>query len=138
MKRVRKSSKADTQVLTQPFPSSSTKRRLFSGAFDPTKECVATSQQKKKAFRSKVQVLFVDELDCSIPCGKYRKELAASDKKLEFVQNMLSLGVKSTMLEGFKHLPGFTNFTLLEADQSGKLNVSNTQEPDGQYIIESA
>ena len=48
---------------------------------------------------------------------------------------MSSSEVKCAVLEGFKHFPTFTGFTLLESDIHGKLHVSKQQDPD---IIESA
>ena len=145
-KKVVKPSGTDTKVLRQLFPSSSSyvKKRPFSKVFNPASECVAMPQQKKKkAFRmkpSKVQLIMVNNPDQGIPRGKSRRELVAEEriKKIDFRRNMSSLEVKNIIVQGFKHLPAFTGFTLLEADQQGKLHSSGNQQPDGEYIIESA
>lgn len=89
---------------------------------------------------SNVQVLMLRDLNHGIPRGKYRKYLATDEriKKLEFTRSMSSSQVKTVISEGFKHLPGFSEFVLLEADSHGQLHMSKNQKPDGQYIIESA
>lgn len=89
---------------------------------------------------SQVQVLMLEDPDRGIPRGKFRKEITANEriKKLEFRRNMSSSEVKNVVLRGFQHLPSLVGFTLLEADHHGRLHVSENQNPDGQYIIESA
>jgi len=75
-KRVGKPSEADARVLSKLFPSSSAceRKRPLSTAFDPTKECVALPQQKKKkAARvkpSNVQVVIMHDTDVCVPKQK--------------------------------------------------------------------
>ena len=46
--------------------------------------------------------------------------------------------MKNSVLWGFPHLEDLSGFTLLEADQSGKLAQSANQTPNGEYIITDA
>ena len=75
-----------------------------------------------------------------VPRGKSRKVLDHNErvKKIEFRREMSSLEVKNSILRGFKHLEDLSGFTLLEADQSGKLTQSANQTPNGEYIITDA
>ena len=136
--------KARSKILSRLFPSSVScppKRPLK--AFDPASECVALSQhKKKKAFKSKpsnVQVIMVYDKS-TIPRGKPRKMLESQGKvqKIELRREMCSREVNNCVLRSFKHINDLIGFTLLEADQSGKLQPSQNQEPDGEYMIVDA
>ena len=144
-KATAKPSSTDARVLSQLFPSSSSRpmKRSSQKAFDPSAECVAYQQQKKKkAFKSKpsnVIVILVSDPSV-VPRGKSRKKLEHDErvKKIEFRREMLSFEVKNLVLRGFKHIENLVGFTLLEADQGGKLHPSGNQAPNGEYIIVDA
>lgn len=71
-------SKANARLLSNLFPST-TGMRKRSNSFDPTEECVAVAQQKKKKkaiqLRTcKVKVMLVDASK-GVPKGRIRREL---------------------------------------------------------------
>ena len=143
-KRVGKPSSTDAKILSRLFPSSVSrpaKRPLK--AFDPSSECVALSQHKKrKAFKSKpsnIQVIMVCNQSV-IPRGKLRKHLEKEGKvqKIEFRRELSSREVVNSVLRSFKHVNDLIGFNLLEADQGGRLHPSQNREPDGEYLIVDA
>ena len=132
--------------MRELFPSSSApKRPKLSGAFDPTRTCVALHQkQKKKAVRSKpskVTVIVVQDASKGVPRGKNRKKLqeAGHIAKLEFMRDMSTLQVKNTIISGFQHL-SLASFIYLTCDSenSHMLRADIKQEKDGELIVNAA
>lgn len=108
--RVKKLSPADA-ALHQLFAASSTPRKHLN-TFDPTRECVALAQKKKKkAARvkpNKLTIIALQEQDVKrrIPRGKYMQSLATEDRvqKLEFHRNMTPLEVQNILIRGFQSI----------------------------------
>ena len=119
-------------------------KRPLTKAFDPSTECVALPQQKrKKAFKTKpsnIQLVMVLDPSSGVPKGKSRKILEKQERvrKVEFRREMSFYEVQNCIFQGFSHLQNLVGFTFLEADQGGKLHPSKNQEPDGEYMIVDA
>ena len=123
--------------MTQLFPSSSTlKRPHLSEAFDPTWQCVAFQQQKKKkaarAKPSQVTVMLVPKGTKNVPRGKHRKSLI--QKKVQIFRTMSSLEVKRTIVKSFTDLQ--SSFVYMNVDTTHKFTKDAVQNKDGNTIVD--
>lgn len=130
-------SKVNARLLSNLFPSTAGTRKR-SNSFDPTEECVAASQQKKKkkAIRlrtCKVKVMLVDASK-GVPKGKTRRELREKEleKTMDLKRNMSFQEVKNVILRAF----GICGFIVLSSTAESKLNVATNQQPTGDEVIE--
>lgn len=102
--KLKRLSKPDVQVLKSLYPSTSaTKRPRFT--FDPSAECVAAAQQKKKkaAVRFKSSKITVIAVDGKKPIlkGKWRKELKKGlEQVIEVKRNFTSQQIKNEIYYG--------------------------------------
>ncbi len=127
------------KALSNLFPSSKQYERI--SAFDPTKECIATSQQKKKKSASRgikpvtVQVILLPKLASLIlPKGKKRKLLLSEERILNIhVKRTVSpLELRSMISHAFEQQK-ISEFEYLEAS-GGMLVVSTDQSPGGTIV----
>ena len=89
VKRIKKPSLVQAKLLGSLFPSSQSSPQKRSLAFDPTAECVVTSQQKKKKKGiknsrnriCKVSCFLVSNLERGVPRGNYRIDLKKNGKE---------------------------------------------------------
>ena len=137
--KIKQPSKADAQVLRNLFPASGPSRKR-SYTFDPTSQCVAADQQrkKKKAIRnrvSKVTILQVNNVARGIPKGKYRRELKKDGQEVvvKLKRNMSAREVKNSLIRGTK----LSNYQILAPSQVGKLVYAENQDPTGDEVIEN-
>ena len=139
----------EAKVLSELFPSSSSVQKRPLKVFDPTAECVALPQQKKKkAARQKslsVDVFLLPRFSRNVPKRKDRKALkdAKRNKKISITRQMSTQQVKNTILRefgtDFTHLK---NFTVLECEANNllkhasfELNGSNIAERRGTLYL---
>jgi len=92
----------------------------------------AIQQQKKKASRPKptvIEVFILPSCQNKIPRGTERKNLKDSEKckKITIYRQMSELEMKNTILREFSHIPGFTDFILLECEANNTLKQSMHQ-----------
>ena len=135
---------ASARVLSKLFPSStsSTASKRASG-FDPTKECVAAPQQKKKkkAVRTRpvtVSVTVVKNPKQGVPKGKKRKEEVVREQrtqKIQVTRSMSSREVRNEITRAFKHLP-LKAFQIMESTTGGNLFEAKNQSPNGADLVE--
>ena len=123
-------------AMSQLFPSSSTvpKRPRLSDAFDPTLQCVAFNQQrKKKAVRAKITMMLVPNGSKVVPRGKHRKSLMQN--KIEIYRTMSALEVKRTIRNSFTSLQA-SSFVYLRVDAAQKFSNDTTQDKDGNAMAD--
>lgn len=143
--RVKKLNQVDAASLRQLFPASSSTPRKRPSTFDPTRECVALAQKKKKkAARvkpSKLTIIALREQDVKrgVPRGKYRQSLATEDRvqKLEFHRNMTPLEVQNILIRGFQSIK-LGQYRVLTVDSTGLLVDNDNQSPGGDALISDA
>ena len=87
---------------------------------------------QKKAFTSNVQVVMVSDPSV-LPRGKPRKMLE-HDERYSFGGRCRVVKLKIQCCDA----SSIVGFTLLEADQGGKLHPSENQAPNGVYVIVDA
>ena len=136
MSSLKKPTGACAKSLTQLFPS--TKHEKLK-SFDPTKECVALPQQKKKKASSRVtkaisvQVVLLPKLaTLMVPKGRKRKLLSCSNrvKTIELKRTDSPHVVRSTILQAFQGLSDFEFLTI----NGGTLTVASEQSPRGEIV----
>jgi len=132
---LKKPTKANAEVLSSLFPTTSAQKRSSKSTFDPTDECVAALSQKKKAIQcksTKVTVLLVDPAK-GIPKSKYRRELKENgcEEVIEIKRNMTFDQVNSEILKSF----GTTDYKILHP-KDGKLILGSNQTPTGDELVE--
>ena len=144
--KVRKPPEGVASKLRELFPSSRgvIPQKRPTSVFDPLSECVAESQKRNKKSIShrvkprKVKVVLLEKYATRVPRRAIRKKLtdAARIKKVELRRNMSAPQVKASIIHHFKHLPNFTSYTMLVANQMGHLTCAAHQKLDGNSIID--
>ncbi len=141
-----KPSEAEKKRLAKLFPSSSGSKLKLpakrSAAFDPTAECVAAPQQKKKKAAVQVirpvsrDVILMKQIPTSVPKLNQRKDLKRElrQQTLLFTRRMSSLQVNNVIVRGFRHLK-VTGVVHLECGKDLKFHIAENQEPDGTVIL---
>ena len=108
----------ERRELSSLFPSSRP-TCSYKRPFDPSAECVALPQQKKKKAAgiglraiSREVVVFRNV----VPIKKFRSELNNERRiqNLKFKRSMTPSQVKSVIIDGFRHIHGFSRFQYLE------------------------
>ena len=123
---------SEQKELSNLFPSSratSSSKRVF----DPTADCVAYPQQKKKAAGAGMsatcrEVVLMKAFRKMVPIKKLRSELKTERwiQSLQFNWAMTPSAVKEVIMDGFKHIQGFCSYQYLE-NSSSKLSVASNQ-----------
>jgi len=134
------------KAIATLFPAcsvSSSKRRKF----DPTEECVADTQhKKKKASNAKYKgrakaltVVVLKEMPTTIPRGPLQKRLEATGckKDLYFHCIMSEKEVNDVILDGFENI-GIKRFRYLMSMKDNTFAVAKKQGLDGNAIIQLA
>ncbi len=142
--KVKKLSPAHASALHKMFPSSVSRPKKQSAAFDPTEDCVFLSEQKKKkksTSRNKptlINVVVVDRHRRIVPRGLYKTELENAQRflKVTLQRNMSAAAVQTAIQQASRHL-NIRAFIVLECE-GGKLVEAATQSPDGDSVIDSA
>lgn len=144
--KVRKPPEGVASKLREMFPSSRgmVPQKRPSSVFDPLSECVAESQKRKKKSANQrlkprnVTVVVLEKYVPRVPQRAARKKLNDADriKKVELRRNMSIPQVKASITRAFQHLPNFSRYTMLVANQSGYLAVAPHQPLDGNSIID--
>ena len=148
--RVKKPTEAEAKALASYFPSSSMSRSSSSrkhsvDLFDPSGECVALPQQKKKKAASKgnpkptvVTVVLMEKFSMRVPKGKVRQKLYSEGRiqSVSLRRTMSFLQVKNAIIRAFTRFQ-LSHFTILECDQ-GCHNLSRAcvQEIDGEKVLQ--
>ena len=137
----------EAKVLSELFPSSSVTQKRPLKSFDPTAECVALPQQKKKkaATRQKFKstdVFMLPKFSRNILKNKERKALkcAKRNKKIMINHQMSALQVKNVIRREFaKDHPQLKDFIALECEANNllkyasyEINGTNLAERKGQ------
>ena len=139
--KIRKPTVVEKKALAACFPSSSQppKRSL---TFDPTADCVAEPQKKKKkASQPKpvnVNVILLKRMQKYIPRGGARKKLQSQGRimKVALNRNLSAQQVKNAILKAFKGIKGLKEFTTLECTKSNRLQLSSVHELTGELAVE--
>ena len=133
---------SERKELSNLFPSSratSSSKRVF----DPTADCVALPQQKKKkaagaAMRATCrEVVLMKAFRKMVPIKKLRSELKTERRiqSLQFNRAMTPSAVKEVIMDGFKHIQGFCSYQYLQ-NSSSNLSVASNQEFNGAAVID--
>lgn len=139
--RVKRPSETEAKALASLFPSS-TRKRPNQPSFDPTAECVALSQQKKKKRASKgkpstVRVVLLKSFTKVVPKGKRRQLLLSKGrvKPVKFLRSMGYLEVKDAIFCAFQEF-NLSSFVVLDTTESGHhLTKAKEQDINGDVAI---
>ena len=134
-------SNSERRELSSLFPSSRP-TCSYKRPFDPSAECVALPQQKKKKAAGiglraiSREVVVMKEFRNVVPIKKFRSELKNERRiqNLKFKRSMTPSQVKSVIIDGFRHIHGFSRFQYLE-NTSNSLSISPNQEFDGAAVV---
>lgn len=135
-------SDANVKALARLFPACSSGRKKRS--FDPTSDCVATEQQRKKKAatphakgRSKcLKVVLLKEFPACVPKGGLRVRLTKMGrvKDISFTRILSNVEVESIILNRFEDL-GVKKFKFLQACKDNSLKLAENQTLDGNSTI---
>ena len=141
-KKLSAPSNSERRELSNLFPSSRA-TGSYKRVFDPTAECLALPQQKKKKAAGLVlrptsrEVVLMKAFRSVVPIKKFRSELKSERRiqSLQFKRTMSPEEVKQVIIRGFHHIQGFSSFQYLE-NSSNNLSIASNQEYDGVTVIE--
>ena len=142
-KKLSSPTNSERQQLANLFPSSRA-GCSYKRAFDPTAECVALPQQKKKKAAgastqaTNREVVLMKSFRSTVPIKKFRSELKKERRiqTLQFKRSMTPLQVKNVIIRGFQHIiTRMFNFQYLE-NTFYSLSVSPNQEYAGAAVID--
>ena len=130
----------EAQTLANLFPSSSTVKRSPS-AFDPSTECVALPQQKKKKKSqpkpATIEVFLLPSNQVAVPTGSLRKSFRSNGRcmKISLHRGMGAQEVRNSIIRAFHKIAGSSNYVILECE-GNKLKPSNSQDLTGASAID--
>ena len=118
------------------------RKRPKQPSFNPSAECVALSQQRKKCSTNQkvkpasVSVVMLKEYSKPAPKGKKRQQLLSKErvKPVNLFRSMTALQVKKAILRAFQDHQ-VTTFTVLQSESGHNLKVANGQDIDGEMAI---
>jgi hypothetical protein len=113
-------------------------------AFDPTSDCIASENQRRKKSansnlkgRSKcLKVVLVKEVPCILPKGPLRERLIKMGrlKEVSFTRVMSECDCQDVLLDAFKAI-GLKKFHYLQAQKNHSLQLAPNQMLDGNSVI---
>lgn len=139
----KKPTAATAQALKKLFPSSAStpapvqRKRVF----DPTADCVFTSEKKKKkAARCRgtmVNFVLLRDFEKGLPRKEARKQLMEGNcaKKIEIFRTMSADEVKTKVLQEFTTI---STISYLQLNGGVRMAISSQQHLDGNEVITSA
>ena len=144
VRSLKKPSDTNVKALVKLFPS---KSGVNKPAFDPTSDCVAIDNQRRKKRanlnskgRSKrLKVLLVKEVPCTLPKGPLREQLSKVGrlKEVSFTRVMSECHCQDVILDAFKAI-GLKKFCFLQAHKNHSLQLASNQVLDGNSVINLA
>lgn len=147
---LKRPSDTNVKALVKLFPTKSgvSKRADVSKpVFDPTSDCVASENQRRKKSanpnskgRSKcLKVVLVKELPCTIPKGPLRERFIKLGrlKDVSFTRVMSECDCQDVILDAFKAV-GLKNFYYLQVQKNHSLQLVPSQIRDGNSVINLA
>ena len=142
-KALGKPSEANAKVLSSLFPACGSKGMKRPLKFDPTDECVASEQQRRKKAVTpgkgrpkQLQVVILEDIPPTIPKGIARDHLRKENriKNLHFYRSMSVYETMNIITEAFKDI----NLKFLQAYKSNCLREADEQALDGAGVIKLA